>query len=347
MRRETIADKMAKKAFNSPDFQKSWNTHMQAFGPILEPAFVDDYQAKVHLTAALNHISRGEMKQGIAKMQRVKDFLEIDADKAAWLFFMGVVFEMSGAKDQMLDCYQQAAQFGHRFYLPYLKVAKHAYEDAAYDAAESYYSMAIQCLEDSEQNASNKKILVSAYTNYASCLIVMHRLDEAEQFLDAAERIQPGQTGAKAVSAILCAVRGEKEKAEKLLSEIEDSEITVSIRTQVENILNGTHPHYFRVELKDGAVSAFWHWYMENQARMAEMVAKQDCEGAFRMMLPEVKKLFPFLEREPQIGIMPVEEGIEITFADFYMVSLEKGYAELLAARPAELEKKWRFTVAH
>lgn len=349
MRKETIADKLAKKAFNSPGFQNSWNGHMQAFGPILEPAFVDDYQAKIHLTAALNHISRGELKQGIVKMEKVKDYLETDADKAAWLFFMGVVYEMGGAKDRMLDCYQQAAQFGHRFYLPYLKVAKHAYEDAAYDASESYYCMAIQCLEESEQNDLNKKILVSAYTNYASCLIVMHRLDEAAQALDAAEKLQPGQVGTNAVSAILCAVRGEREKAEELLSVIEaqSSELAASIRIQVDNILNGTHPHYFRIELKDGSASSFWHWFMENQTRMVEMIGKQDFEGVFQMMLPEVKKLFPFLEREPQIGIMPVEDGIEITFADFYMVSMEAGYAELLAARPAEVAGKWRFSVAH
>lgn len=51
MKKQTLADKLAQKSFNSPKFQESWAVHMQAFGPILEPAFAEDYQARVHLTA--------------------------------------------------------------------------------------------------------------------------------------------------------------------------------------------------------------------------------------------------------------------------------------------------------
>ena len=53
----TIADKLAEKTFHSATFQKSWNVHMQAFGPILQPAFENNYQAKVHLCAALSFMS--------------------------------------------------------------------------------------------------------------------------------------------------------------------------------------------------------------------------------------------------------------------------------------------------
>ena len=49
MRKETFADKLARKTFESSAIQKSWQTHMQAFGPILEPTFVNDYQSKIHL----------------------------------------------------------------------------------------------------------------------------------------------------------------------------------------------------------------------------------------------------------------------------------------------------------
>lgn len=45
MRKETIADKMAKKAFLSDDFQRQWAVHMAAFGPILGPAFPEDYSS--------------------------------------------------------------------------------------------------------------------------------------------------------------------------------------------------------------------------------------------------------------------------------------------------------------
>ena len=57
MKKLSFADKLARKSFESAKFQQSWQVHYQAFGPILEPAFVENYQAKIHLTAALNFIS--------------------------------------------------------------------------------------------------------------------------------------------------------------------------------------------------------------------------------------------------------------------------------------------------
>ena len=65
MKKETFAEKLARKSFESAASQKSWHTHMQAFGPILEPAFIDNYKARVDLTAALNFISNRELKKGL------------------------------------------------------------------------------------------------------------------------------------------------------------------------------------------------------------------------------------------------------------------------------------------
>ena len=31
------------------NFQKSWDTHMEAFGPILGPAFMNNFEAKLYL----------------------------------------------------------------------------------------------------------------------------------------------------------------------------------------------------------------------------------------------------------------------------------------------------------
>lgn len=51
---------------------QSWETHRQAFGPILEPAFDENQEARVLLIDALNHISRREVKQG---MELLKSWL--------------------------------------------------------------------------------------------------------------------------------------------------------------------------------------------------------------------------------------------------------------------------------
>ena len=115
MAKLTLAEKLAKKTFESDMFQKSWQVHLQTFGPLLEPAFTDSYQARVHLTAALNLISRQDLKGGLEKLKELQKYVETDADKTAWLFFMGLVFDMAGVKEAMLDFYQQAAEFGHSF----------------------------------------------------------------------------------------------------------------------------------------------------------------------------------------------------------------------------------------
>ena len=86
MGKQTIADKMAEKTFLSEGFQRQWRIHLQAFGPILEPAFVEKYQALVHLTAALNLISNRKIKDGLNKLQLVEKHISCDADRAAWLF---------------------------------------------------------------------------------------------------------------------------------------------------------------------------------------------------------------------------------------------------------------------
>lgn len=49
MKKETLANKLARKSFESKKIQESWQVHFQAFGPILKPAFIDNYQAKIFI----------------------------------------------------------------------------------------------------------------------------------------------------------------------------------------------------------------------------------------------------------------------------------------------------------
>ena len=46
MKKESFANKMARKAFEKDDVKKSWETHVKAFGPILEPALENNLQAR-------------------------------------------------------------------------------------------------------------------------------------------------------------------------------------------------------------------------------------------------------------------------------------------------------------
>lgn len=349
MAKETLAEKIAKKTFNSADFQKSWAVHMDAFGPILEPAFSENYQARIHLTAALNRISRRDIKGGMDKLKELQKHLETDTDKAAWLFFMGLCFEMAGEKDQMLTCYQQASEYNHRFYLPYLKVAKSAHNDAVFDVAEENYHAAIQCFDETGLDSQNRIILASIYTNLTSCLTMMHYYEEAETALNTAVQLLPQQPGRSATAAILYAAMGDKEKAEHFLEQTSEQTPVMSASTQkfADEILSGIHPHFFCTETDEDCINEFLDWFVDNHDILAEKLNKQEYDDVFTLLQIQLEPLFPFLKRAPEIGIVPKESGYQITFADFYMVSLAQGYADLIHACPVELANCWEFDIAH
>ena len=80
--------------FESAEFalRQSWEIHRQAFGPILEPAFVENQQVRILLINALNHISRREVKRGMEILKEIHPHCIYDEDKAAWAFFVGLCF---------------------------------------------------------------------------------------------------------------------------------------------------------------------------------------------------------------------------------------------------------------
>ena len=65
------------------------------------------------------------------------------------------------------------------------------------------------------------------------------------------------------------------------------------------------------------------------------------------MVQAELKKIFPFVEKEMDFAIEPKENGYGICFADYYMKSLAKGYADLIAACPETVKTNWDLKIVH
>ena len=59
----------------------SWEVHRQAFGPILEPAFQENKEARIHLLAALNLLSRKEVEKAREKLILLKEYCNYGEDK--------------------------------------------------------------------------------------------------------------------------------------------------------------------------------------------------------------------------------------------------------------------------
>ncbi len=226
---------------------QSWEVHRQAFGPIIEPAFADNKQVRVMLINALNHISRREVERGLEILKEIRPFCDCDEDMAAWTFFIGVAFEMGGAKAQMVEWYEKSCEIGHSFYLPYLKLAKDAHGSAKFERAIEYYKNAIECIFEMSEDEWDLTVLGSAYTNMTSCFTMLHRYDEAMEAWESAQKytLQPGSD---ATAAILYAAMGNREKTNEHIEKLKKKFPMWLEQTKemTDRILDGTHPAFPR-----------------------------------------------------------------------------------------------------
>ncbi len=225
--------------------RQSWEVHRQAFGPILEPAFQENPQVRIILINALNHISRREVKRGMELLKQIKEFCIYDEDKAAWTFFVGLCYEMGGAREQMLQWYADAGKYAHRFYLPYMKLAKAAYTRQDFAKAGEYFATAIDCLLEMREEERDEIILGSAYTNLASCLTLLFRYEDALAAWNTAQQY-PLQPGSAATGAILYAAMGDREKTAEYIAQLKKQApgVVAHVHNMTQQILNGTHPHF-------------------------------------------------------------------------------------------------------
>ena len=347
--KETIAEKLARKSFQSAAVQKSWKAHMQAFGPILEPAFAENYQARVALTAVLNKLSNQDINGALAGLRKLRDQCATDADKAAWLFFSGVCMEFAGQKYPMLDAYRQAGLYHHKFYLPYMKVAKYAYEDRALDISVENYLLAIGCF-DGDPTPADTQILASAYTNLAACYTMMHRFDEAEAALAQSQALLPNQPGRAATRAVLAAVQGNAALVEASLTQIaaETPQILEGVRSQTEQIARGEHPQYRAQPLLEEKITEFWAWMEENaQSLRGLMDTEEGLDQLFGQVQSHLLPIFPGMDQPVEFSVEPVGGCVSITLADGYSATLEAGFRTIIAACPGSLKPYLKFSIEH
>ncbi|MBQ2854938.1 MAG: hypothetical protein IJE81_05640 [Oscillospiraceae bacterium] len=349
MKKTSMADKLAQKSFNSPEIKKSWAVHMQAFGPILKPAFAEDYQARVHLCAALNHISNKNLPQALLKLNGLQKRLVTEADKAAFLFCMGLFCETAGKKEEMVALYTQCNEFGHKFYLPYLKVGKFHLDTCSYDEAEASYRSAIGCFTATGLSDQEKLILSSAYTNLASCLVMMHRYGEAEAALTTSRSLCPDAPGRAAPEAALHAVRGEKEQVEACLSILSAHAPAAyeAIKKSTDKILAGTDPLFFAVPVEEEKIAAFWAWFADASDDLHKKLDAQEYESAISAIAGHLLEAFPFLEEPPYVALGKNEKGYVIQLKDMYAIGISKAYTWLLDACTEEILARWQFDVVH
>ena len=349
MKKESLADKMARKAFEKPDVRKSWDVHMRAFGPILEPAFANNLQARIHLTAALNHISNRNLAQALLKLKALQKAVANEADRAALLFCFGLYSEVAGSQEQMLAYYSYANQCGHRFYLPYLKVAKFYLSGRMCREAEEHFRKAIDCFNAEGLSDADKIVLGSVYTNLASCLTMEHRYDEAETALKNSRILCPDAPGRAAAEAVLHAIRGEEALVEECLAilKAQGEEVWAAVKKNTDGILAGTDPMFFEVSVDEEKIAAFWQWFAGYEEDMKTLLDKEKYDEGLTPVAKQLLEAFPFLEKIPNVGLGMNKQGYVVELKDYYAVAVAAAYEKLLAACPEEIRECWQFAIAH
>ena len=349
MKKESLADKMARKAFDKPDVRKSWDVHMRAFGPILEPAFANNLQARIHLTAALNHITNKNLAQALIKLKALQKAVANEADKAALLFCFGLYSEMAGSQEQMLAYYTYANQCGHRFYLPYLKVAKFYLGARMCQEAEEHFHKAIDCFTATGLSDADRIILGSVYTNLASCLTMEHRYDEAEAALENSRTLCPDAPGRAAAEAVLYAIRGEAVRVEACLAilKTQGEEVCAAIKKNTDGILAGTDPMFFEVSVDEEKIASFWQWFARYEGEMKALLDREKYDEGLTPVAKQLLSAFPFLEEIPNVGLGKNDRGYVVELKDYYAVAIAAAYEKLLAACPEDIKDRWQFVIAH
>ena len=346
--KETLDEMIARRTFESPDMQKSWKEHMDVFGPIMGDAFREDYSSRVYLTQALNLMSRTDTEAAFKKLRLIEPKCCCAADLAAWFYFMGLCYEFCGQRDMMLKFYQQAGVYEHHFYLPYMKVAKFAYLDAAYDISLKNYHLAIGCFREDRLQGMDTEILASLYTNMGSCLTMMHRFDEAHEALDHSSRLQSVQPGREAFLAILAAAEGKKDELGKYLELMRKTPKQYEqLKQQTDAIISGQHPQFSVLPVDDGKISEFWTWFEKNRQELADMIKSGNTGQPAGEIQTRLTQVFPFLWRAPDMAFGPEENRCSVRIADSYMEALRAGCEKLIAACPDSVSSDWNFVIAH
>lgn len=349
MKKETFADKFARKSFESPQIQQSWQVHFQAFKPILEPAFVNNYQAKIHLTAALNFICNHNFAKGLTKLQGMEKYIETDADKAAYLFFMGLFCEMTGDLPQMAELYDYANEYGHNFYLPYMKAGKFHLQSCEYDIALDNFADAIDCFDMDCLTEQEIVFVASNYFNMVTCLTMMHQYEDAMKKLEEGHSFGVEVPGSASAEAVLYAVIGQREKAEDSLEQLkaEDSLLYEKIKTAVDSIFDETNPAFFKTAIDDEKIDSFWSWFSTYGSTLRKHFDREEYEDGMTVVTDKLLETFPFMEEPPFLCVGENVKGYVIELHDLYFVAVNDAFSKLMSACPPEIKKDWQFALVH
>ncbi|MBE6563922.1 MAG: hypothetical protein E7655_01415 [Ruminococcaceae bacterium] len=338
-----------KKLFFSPQVQQPWAVHKQAFGPLLEKVFSDDYTTLIRLVRALSVISQRRFAEGEAFLEEIRSACRSDKDSAVLAFFKGLCREGLGDMHSAFLLFHECNRVDHGLCLAYMKEGRVALMLGRYENAGYAFEKAVDLLEKEPQSVMQRVFLSSCYAQLSSAQTMLFRYEEAVTSMKQAELLHANQPGRCGIKAMLEAAMGNFDNIDAYIAQLrqEAPQISEGYIRQIELIRQGTHPHFFRRPLSKKQIHAFWEHFESKSDALTDAVRRGDDAALQTLLEPELKALFPYIEQK--LFVFGERDGdvSVIVLHDLYMTSLSFGMGEVIDACPIELKKRFRFMVKH
>jgi tetratricopeptide (TPR) repeat protein len=342
---------MAKEPFFKINFRKSsakigaeWDSYTKTYGNWMANAFPNQKKVKEQFISALDSLHKNYPKDAVQILDsELKSSCQTDEEKTVWLFFMGLAHKAMEQYAKALLYFTSASEYETKSPVIYQNLADCAYKENLFGFAESNYLEAIP-LYEKEKN-KEISILAALYANLASCYIMMHDNQSAEEMLARAEKADQQTAEVQKARTLLYAVSGEHEKATVSLKNLlkmkgvrEDLELT----RQMDDIRSGTSAQFSTIFVENFDIKSFWRWFSTRLEAYLSILDSDQTDEISKMTLEislRLKKLFPFVPFDITVSAYK-NQNYSIFISDFYAQALSDGLDALFAAMPEKIKDK-------
>lgn len=214
--------------FNSEQYKEWRKIHTNTFGDVFSLAFEDSQDAQLFLTAALIKISKRDFLNGLSLLKQLEDFCVCEFDSFALYYFIGLCFEFIGNEEQMTEYYEKMREYNVDYsfrivFHPYYRTAKFAQRKSENEKSLHYYKEAMNFYFGQEETAEKRENIGHLYYEMGTVFLSCKNYKKSREFIEKSCQYSPKENHHRNyVTAILCAIEGNKEESERLVNGLPD-----------------------------------------------------------------------------------------------------------------------------
>lgn len=215
-------------ALDSQQYKQWREIHGKTFGDVFYLAFEESQEAQLLLTAALIKISKRDYNGGLEILGRLEGFCLCEADSFTLNYFIGLCYELIGNEEQMKEYYEKIREqnVDYSFVIvfhPYYRTAKFAGRRSENEKSLYYYKKAMDFYSGQETSEDKRKNIGQLYYEMATVCLSCKDYKKSRQFIERSCEYSPEEHHHRNyVTAILCAVEGNRAEAEKIVNNLPD-----------------------------------------------------------------------------------------------------------------------------